>query len=119
MLIVRRSTFCKFLLGQTYTLAKFEELISRLKSTDQAQNGLLQARDMIVQTCQDHLAITYPKDEQKTMFLGAAAAAALSIRDEQLFQRALSLTKDGFDAHHWRMHGTMLSFEKPAIPISK
>ena len=73
MLIVLKPSTTDFLLGNGHTLGDFQDLLQRLQSCFKMRNNDPHIRELILQTCQNHLTAAYPDSGKKDLFLGVIA----------------------------------------------
>ena len=119
MLIVPKASTTDFLLGAKHELGHFEGLLKRLQNLFHARNNNLQIRELIVQTCQNHLTQAYPDVKKKDLFLGKIAVAAIFISDQGLFRNAVQSVTNGFNESTFFAIGELTCFQSPAVPVNE
>ena len=72
-------------------------------------------RELIVQTCQNHLTSDYPDTGKKDLFLGPIAITAVVIADQGLFRDAVRLVTNGFDENAFFGLGGLICFQPAAV----
>lgn len=114
MLIVRKPSATDFLLGNGHKLCHFEDLLQRLQTCFKMRNNDPHMRELIVQTCQNHLTLDDPDSGKKDLFLGPIAIAAMAIADQGLFRDAVHSVTDSFDDNSFFILGELICFQAPA-----
>ena len=92
MIIFFKDSVTEFLLGNNHSVGRFREFLNRLHELFIRRNDNTAIRELIVQSCEVHLAKQYPTPETKDSFLGHIATAALKISDQGLFKNAIRST---------------------------
>lgn len=116
IIIVLKASTTDFLLGTNHTARDFQSLLQRLQKCFQTRHSDRHIRELVVQTCQNHLALVYPDVETKDLFMGHIAVAAMSIAHQGLFQNAVSAVTNGFDEGTFSVLGKLISFDRPVVP---
>ena len=115
MLIVPKASVTDFLLGDSYELDDFRNLLQRLQNCFKMRNNDPQTRELIVQTCQNHLSLVYQDNRRKDLFLGPIAIAATFIADQGLFTNAVRLVTNGFDKNIFFVLGELICVKAPLV----
>ncbi|MCJ1391367.1 hypothetical protein MMC18_004230 [Xylographa bjoerkii] len=116
MLIVPKALVTAFLLGKNHNVEDFKGLLQRLHTCFRTRNNDQHIRELIVQTCQNHLTLAYQNNGMKDLFLGQIAAAAMFVADQSLFRNAVRLVTSGFDESTFFALGELVDFQAPVIP---
>ena len=116
MIIVPKASVTSFLLGYGYHLDHFTDLLQRLQVCFKMRNNDPDIRELIVQTCQNHLTQVYGDHRTKDLFLGPIALAAIFIVDQKLFRHAVRSFTDSFDKSTYSALGEHICLQTPGVP---
>lgn len=116
MLIVPKASVTSFLLGYGCNLDHFMDLLQHLQDCFKMQNNDPDIRELIVQTCQNHLTRAYQDDRKKDLFLGPIAVAAIFIVDQSLFRHAVRSVTDSFDKSTFLILGEHICLQTLVVP---
>ena len=119
MVIVVRDLVTDFLLGQRHGVVEYKDFLRRLQTRFQMPNHDISIREMIIQTCGLHLTHKYQDSMVKDLFLGATAAAAAVIADQELFKDAVCLVTNGFDEQTFSQLGRLRRGDTSAVPENR
>lgn len=114
MLILPKVSTSHFLLGMPHTLEKFKGFLLRLQNLFQTRNKDQHIRELIVQTCQDH--IKFSKIKMMDLWLGPIAVATIVINDQGLFRKTVRSVTNGFDESSFSGLGELIDFRSPMMP---
>lgn len=114
MLIGPKALVTRFLLGFSYTIVEFSAFLQRLIKGVLRDHGQ-QCHELLVQTCQNHLALEYSNAQTKDLFMGQIAIAAIAIANQGLFGKAIHSTIDGFSTQDFFDLGRLMCFHTPVI----
>ena len=116
MLIIPKAFTTDFLLGSNRSLNHFERFLKRLQNLFRTRNNDQQIRELIVQTCQNHLTEEYPNAWSKDLFMGKVAVAAVFIADQGLFRNAVHSVTTGFNESIFSVLGELICLQTPVVP---
>lgn len=116
MLIIPKASITRFLLGYGYNLRDFKDFLQRLQDCFKMRNNDRHIRELIVQTCQNHLKRAYLDNVTKDLFLGPVAVAAIFIADQGLFRSTVRSVTNGFDENTFSAFGELICFKTPMVP---
>lgn len=116
MIIVPKALVTDFLLGSDHNVGGFRDLLQRLHVCFKTRNKDHHVRELIVQTCQNHLKQAYSDTKTKDLFMGPIAIGAIFIADQTLFRNAVSSVTNGFDESAFFNLGELICFRAPLIP---
>lgn len=119
MIVVPKGSTAIFLLGGRYNYDSFKNFLERLQQCFRIEDKDPFVRELIVQACKDGLRKSSREDNTKNLFLGSVAVAAIIIRDEGLFKRAVDALTHAFDENTSRVLGDIISLQTPVIPMEE
>lgn len=114
MLIGPKASATSFLLGSPHTIVHFSAFLQRLIEGFQRKQDQ-QCHELMVQTCQNHLAREYYNAQIKDLFMGQIAIAAIVIANRGLFSNAIHSTIDGFNKQAFFGLGRLMCFQTPVV----
>ena len=115
MIIVSKDLLSEFLLGSNHSVRQFSVFLNRLYELFKEQNDNTEFRELIVQSCEVHLAERYPTQSEKDSFLSHIAATAVKISDHKLFKTAIQSTAIVLDEDVFFIFGEMLQLQSASV----
>jgi len=116
MVIVSRAFTTDFLLEDSYTLTDFTDVLQRLQELFKMRNGDTFARELIIQTCRDHLTEDYSDNRTRDLYMNPIAIAAIIIADQDLFRDTVDSLTYGFNERTFFRIGKLVHLCHPAGP---
>ena len=119
MIVIPKRSTAFFLLGGRYNYDRFKNFLEGLQQCFRIEDKDPFVRELIVQACKDGLRKSFREDKTENLLLGPVAVAAIIIRDEGLFKRAVDALTHAFDENTSRVLGGLISLQTPVIPIEE
>lgn len=116
MILVPKCSLKSFLHGRSATNDQVKKLFDVLQKGMEKKGDDPTAQELLVQICQSCLSENYTSDEQKDLYIGPVAAAAVFMGDAPLFAKTLDQTAEGFDKASYSTLGELVCLQDLVIP---